>query len=452
MTMYQDSCGPTQTPDDIDIDALREKYRQEREKRLRKEGSKQYLELEDDFAEFYEVDPHTPVTPRTPIAEDIDVAVLGGGFGGLLSAAYLKKAGVDDVRHHRAGRRFRRGLVLEPLSRHPMRQRILLLYPAARRAELHPVEEVRRRRRDLSSIAATSESISASTIRRIFSTQVREAALGRDDQSLADQHQPRRRHSGPLRGDGAGPFNRPKLPGIPGIQDFKGHSFHSARGGTTATPAATPMADWTSWQTSVSRWSAPAPRVSRSCRSSAETPSTCTCSSAPRPSSTNAATAPPTRNGSGRCSRAGKKSASATSTAGTFGAWRGVDSRIWCATSGPNWVATTAGSRLADDPASLTLEQFMAIREEEDYKLMERLRRRIEELVEDDATAEALKPYYRFLCKRPCSNDDYLPAFNRPNVTLVDVSSQRRRTAHREGAGRQRRGIRGRLHHLRQRL
>jgi cyclohexanone monooxygenase len=68
-------------------------------------------------------------------------------------------------------------------------------------------------------------------------------------------------------------------------------------------------------------------------------------------------------------------------------------------------------------------EQFMGIREEEDYKIMERLRRRVEGLVEDAVTAETLKPYYRFLCKRPCSNDQYLPTFNRPNVTLVDVSS-----------------------------
>ena len=97
MTMYQNDCGPTQTPDDVDIDTLREKYRLERDKRLRPEGSKQYLELKDDFAEFAEVDPHTPVTPRTPIDEDIEVAVLGGGITGLLAGAYLKKAGVDDV-------------------------------------------------------------------------------------------------------------------------------------------------------------------------------------------------------------------------------------------------------------------------------------------------------------------------------------------------------------------
>ena len=84
---------------------------------------------------------------------------------------------------------------------------------------------------------------------------------------------------------------------------------------------------------------------------------------------------------------------------------------------------------------------------------MERLRRRVEDVVEDPETAEALKPYYRFMCKRPCFNDDYLPTFNRPNVTLVDVSeSQGRRADHRERHRRQRRRVRGRLHHLRQRL
>ncbi len=77
------------------------------------------------------------------------------------------------------------------------------------------------------------------------------------------------------------------------------------------------------------------------------------------------------------------------------------------------------------DPASLTPEEFMGIREEEDYKLMEKLRRRVESLVDDPETAETLKPFYRFLCKRPCSNDEYLETFNRPNVHLVDVSESK---------------------------
>jgi cyclohexanone monooxygenase len=85
----------------------------------------------------------------------------------------------------------------------------------------------------------------------------------------------------------------------------------------------------------------------------------------------------------------------------------------------------TARVAACDDPTSLGIEQIMAMREEEDYKVMEKLRRRVEAIVDDPDTAEALKPYYRFLCKRPCSSDEYLPTFNRPNVTLIDVSESK---------------------------
>ena len=93
-----ETCGPTDTPADIDIDALREKYAQERAKRLRPEGADQYLELEGEFAEFYEVDPYTTVTARDPIVENAEVVILGGGFAGLLAGAHLKKAGVQGIR------------------------------------------------------------------------------------------------------------------------------------------------------------------------------------------------------------------------------------------------------------------------------------------------------------------------------------------------------------------
>ena len=59
MTTVENGCGPTETPTDIDIDALRDKYRAEREKRLRKEGSKQYIETTGQYAGFAEADPHT---------------------------------------------------------------------------------------------------------------------------------------------------------------------------------------------------------------------------------------------------------------------------------------------------------------------------------------------------------------------------------------------------------
>ena len=55
---------------------------------------------------------------------------------------------------------------------------------------------------------------------------------------------------------------------------------------------------------------------------------------------------------------------------------------------------------------------------------MEQIRSRVESMVADKATAEALKPYYRQFCKRPCFRDDYLATFNRPNVTLVNTDGK----------------------------
>lgn len=90
-------CAPTITPADIDIAALQRKYRSERDKRLRSDGSTQYIELGDGFAQFAERDPHTPFVDRDAVSVHTDVAILGGGFAGLLSAVALKKAGVEDI-------------------------------------------------------------------------------------------------------------------------------------------------------------------------------------------------------------------------------------------------------------------------------------------------------------------------------------------------------------------
>jgi cation diffusion facilitator CzcD-associated flavoprotein CzcO len=56
-----------------------------------------------------------------------------------------------------------------------------------------------------------------------------------------------------------------------------------------------------------------------------------------------------------------------------------------------------------------------------DFAKMEEIRARVDAIVKDPATAEALKPWYRQFCKRPCFHDEYLETFNRPNVTLVDT-------------------------------
>ena len=73
----------------------------------------------------------------------------------------------------------------------------------------------------------------------------------------------------------------------------------------------------------------------------------------------------------------------------------------------------------ATDYMNLAREMELA-----DYRKMEQVRARADSVVEDPETAEALKPYYRQFCKRPCFHDEYLPTFNRPNVTLVNTDGR----------------------------
>jgi cyclohexanone monooxygenase len=420
MTMW-DTCGPTDTPADIDIDALREKYLHERDKRLRAEGSKQYVELKGEFADFYEVDPHTPVTPRDPIVEDIEVAVLGGGIAGLLSAANLKKAGVGDVRVIEMGGDF--GGVWywnrfpgiqcdnDAYCYVPMLEELNFV-PSKKFADGAEIYEHCRR------IAKHFGLYDGA----IFSTQVRSL---RWDESID------RWRIDTNRGDDIrarfvvmtnGSYNRPKLPGIPGIKNFTGHSFHSARWdyeytGGDATGGLDKLADKRvalvgTGATGVQL----VPYLGRYAEHLYVFQRT--------PSSVDVRGNEPTDPQWAKSLQPGWQKERQRN----FHRWSPFEGVVF---DQPDLVCDfwtelgrnmTARIAACDDPTSLTLEQIMAIREEEDYKVMERLRRRVAAIVDDHETAEALKPYYRFLCKRPCSNDEYLPTFNRPNVTLVDVS------------------------------
>jgi len=423
MTLF-DTCGPTPTPDDIDIDALREKYLHERDKRLRADGSTQYLELKDDFAEFSEVDPHTPVIPRTPIAEDIEVAVLGGGIAGLLAGAYLKKAGVDDVHVIEMGGDF--GGVWY-WNRYPGIQCDNDAYcyiPLLEELNFVPSKKFA----DGAEIYGHCKRIAKHFglyDGAIFSTQVRTVQW---DESI------KRWRLTTNRGDDirarfvvltAGSFNRPKLPGIPGINDFKGHMFHSARWdydytGGDASGGLHNLADKRvalvgTGATGVQL----VPHLGRDSQHLYVFQRT--------PSSVDERGNPPTDSRWAKSLQPGWQEERKRN----FHSWSPFQGVVF---GEPDLVCdfwtelgrnTTARIAASPDPTSLTIEQIMAIREEEDYKVMERLRRRVAELVDDPEIAEALKPYYRFMCKRPCSNDEYLPTFNRPNVTLVDVSESK---------------------------
>ena len=83
---------------DFDPDYLRKKYREERDKRLRQDGNEQYQEVSGEFAYFVE-DPYIDdEIDRESVNEDVEVVIIGGGFGGMLAGARLREAGIDDFK------------------------------------------------------------------------------------------------------------------------------------------------------------------------------------------------------------------------------------------------------------------------------------------------------------------------------------------------------------------
>src|SRR4051794_18516470 len=87
----------TKTDLPFDPDALRRKYQEERDKRLRADGNEQYVEIKGRFEHYLE-DPYVEPITRDPLTDEVDVLVIGGGFGGLLASARLREAGVQDIR------------------------------------------------------------------------------------------------------------------------------------------------------------------------------------------------------------------------------------------------------------------------------------------------------------------------------------------------------------------
>src|SRR5258705_12627247 len=77
---------PTPSPSASDLDAIRDHYRRERDKRRRADGYDQYAELEALPAHFVE-DPHVTRAERAPRKDSVAVVVIGGGFSGLVAGA-----------------------------------------------------------------------------------------------------------------------------------------------------------------------------------------------------------------------------------------------------------------------------------------------------------------------------------------------------------------------------
>ncbi|RDI56101.1 flavin-containing monooxygenase [Nocardia mexicana] len=413
-------CEPTVTPD-VDRDALREKYLAERDKRLRPDGQQQYLEAENGFAEFYESDPHLPVVPREPIDADIEVVVLGGGFAGLITAHRLLRAGVPDFRIIELGGDF--GGVWY-WNRYPGIQVDSDAYtylPLIEETGYMPTEKFTHGDENYEHARRIGKHFGLYD-KAVFHTLTR---------SLEWDEEIKRWRIGTNRGDDIrarfvvmcqGPYNRPKLPGIPGITDFQGHTFHTARWdydytGGTLHGGLDRLGDKRVAVIGTGSTAVQAiPHLARGAKHLTVFQRT--------PSYIFERDNHPTDPEWARTLTPGWRTERQRNFHNAaFAFYSPGEPDLIC--DGWTEVARNLAAKLNEtggwaalaDPA-----KFLELKEIEDYRAMERLRRRVEEIVEDPETAEKLKPYYRNMCKRPVFNDDYLPTFNRPNVTLVDVS------------------------------
>jgi cyclohexanone monooxygenase len=402
--------------DDIDIAALKAKYRRERDKRWRPDGPQQYVEVKGDFARFQVRDTFAKDAPaRAPVVEEIDVAIIGAGFGGLLAGAHLRRAGMDSFRIIDLGQDFGGTWYW---NRYPGVQCDIEAYcylPLLDELKYIPKEKYAFGQEIFEHCQRIGRTFDLYG-KAHFGTQV----TGLRWDPAISRWRVSTNHGDDIRARfvlmATGPFSRPKLPGIPGVGDFKGASFHTSRWdfdytGGDSTGGLVKLADKT---VAVIGTGATAvqciPHVGRHAKRLYVFQRTPSSVDLRRNSPTDYAWAKSLQPG---WQRARRENLDAM--------LKGLPVKEDLVRDG--W--TEINRKLIDLRDGMTPEQIAEFMEVEDFRKMSQLRARVDELVTREGVNEVLKPWYRYYCKRPTFSDDYLPTFNRENVTLVDVSASR---------------------------
>lgn len=408
-----------QPADGLGVEA---KYLAERDKRLVK-GRSDVRDLSRDevFARYRE-DPFTPVAEREPVVEDVDVAIIGAGMAGLVAGAKLRDAGMSNIRLvDEAGgvggswywNRYP-GVMCDVESYIYMPLLEEVGYVPSRRYAFG--DEIRHH---FEAIARRYDLVDGA----LFHTRVERSEWAED----AGRWVVRTDRGDELRARylvlAVGILNLMKLPAIPGMEDFRGHSFHTAR--------------WDYDYTGGSQDDLPpvyggtdAGLLSKLSDKSVAVVGT----------GASAIQCVPPLAESAKRVLVFQRTPSAIGVRGNRPTGDEVLDTVrpgWQWERMLNFQAVLKGQTeddLTDDgwtrdfgpthrpPAEPGLsgrqiaERVAAL----DFEIMEAHRTRVAETVHDPRTAEILKPWYRYICKRPCFHDEYLPAFNRANVTLVD--------------------------------
>lgn len=408
---------------DFDPDALRQKYDIERRKRLRTDGNDQYQQVTGEFSHYTD-DPHgDPSFNRKPLDLDVEVLLIGGGFANLLAAAELRSAGITDIHVIDKAADFGGTWYW---NRYPGVQCDIESY-----IYLPMLEEIgyvpERKYSFGSEILGHAKAIA----RRfdlydnaIFQTEV----TGMEWDSSIERWKVLTDRGDGLRARyvvmATGPLNRPKLPAIKGITDFAGHTFHTSRwdydytggddrGGLTGL-IGKKVAIIGTGSTAVQCVPHLAEHAER-LYVFQRTPAAVDVRD-DRPTDTQWADAlePGWQD---------ERIVNFTSIIDGEGAPSDFVSDGWTAMY-RNLTSLTEQRAADREGATIDREELGRLKALADMQTMERIRARIDDLVDDPDTAERLKPWYGRWCKRPQFHDEYYTAFNRSNVTLVDTDGR----------------------------
>ncbi len=412
------SSTSTTTPMGFDPDALRDRYRRERDKRLRPEGNDQYVEITGQYAHYLD-DPYVAWTERPPRNDQVTVAVIGGGLAGLMTGARLRQAGIDDFLIIEKGGGFGGTWYW---NRYPGAQCDVESYiylPLLEETGYVPKEKYSHAPEILEHCDRIADHFGLWE-RACLSTEVTGVEWDPARSSCLIRTN---------RGDefvarfvvmGNGPLHRPKLPGIPGIETFEGHSFHTSRWdydytGGDSTGGLTKLADKTVGIIGTGATAVQAvPHVGSAAKQLYVFQRT--------PSSIDVrANRPTDPEWAAGLEPGWQRERMANFTTLTSG---GVADKDLVMDGWTDIIGKLAVRLLADPDAASSGQDIAAHMELADFEKMEQIRARVDEIVGDPDTAAALKPWYRQFCKRPCFHDEYLQTFNLPNVRLVDTNGR----------------------------
>ncbi len=404
----------------FDPESLSKKYELERNKRIRPEGDAQYSQLSLSTREHqFMHDPFMPHIVRDALELDLDVLVIGGGWAGLIASASLKSDGITNFRIVDGGGDFGGTWYW---NRYPGCQCDIQSYtylPLLEETGYIPKErysyapEIQEHAQRIGKHFGLYD-------QALFQTFV--TGLKWDEE--ASQWQVATSRGDRIRARfvimALGGVHQLRLPGVPGIDEFQGHSFHTSR-----------------WDYDYTGGSPTDHRMDKLADKRVAVIGT---------GATAIQCIPPLAESAGQL-LVFQRTPSTVSHRNN----QPTDPE-WAKSLGPGWqrdlirqferamVGETVESDVINDEdvllyvkniqkfaaraqeGGLTDADFAEVVQLADYDTMEGVRARVEQVVFDKETAEKLKPWYNFFCKRPTFHNGYLQAFNRDNVSLIDVS------------------------------